>query len=75
MFAQLESVSELFQDRDVVRFDADTPTDQDYDLPDANGKMTPERFIIFHQFKQELLNFSTGYYRFQKSKRLHLACL
>ncbi|ACU02743.1 exo-alpha-sialidase [Pedobacter heparinus] len=48
LFAPLESVSRIvFKTGDVVRFpDADTPTDQNYDLPDADGKTKPAGFYI-----------------------------
>ncbi|WP_316813062.1 exo-alpha-sialidase [Pedobacter heparinus] len=48
LFAPLESVSRIvFKTGDVVRFpNADTPTDQDYDLPDADGKVKPAGFYL-----------------------------
>jgi len=48
LFAPLESVSRIvFKSSDAVRFpNADTPTDQDYDLPDADGKIQPAGFYI-----------------------------
>lgn len=48
LFAPLESVSRIvFKTGDTVRFpNADTPTDQDYDLPNADAKIKPAGFYI-----------------------------
>jgi hypothetical protein len=48
MFAPIDAVERIaFRTGAVIHFpDADTPTDQDFDLPDAGKKDKPAAFFI-----------------------------